>query len=374
MARPINLVRLRSIIRKEFRQMIRDRSTLIIGILLPIILLILFGYGMSFDVMHQSVIVVKEKPSPLADEIFMAMKLTPYFTPKWAASWPEAEKEFIDGKADGIVRIEQSSSATAGNVQVIVNGIDANTARLMESYIQGAVSGVYTKTLSGEGFKGDPSSIGGAQAISRVWYNSAAESRYFLVPGVIVLILSIVGSMLTAMMIAREWERGTYEALISTDISRIEIFIAKVVPTFCLGFIGLLICLFTGYFIFGVPLRGNLGLVLLASSLYLLVCLCLGLTISAIVKSQFLASQIVLVFAFLPTLMLSGYLFDLKSAPVWANVIANFFPATWFVELLISLYLVGNVPFLIERNMAMLALYVLVLGLAATKNIKKSLE
>ncbi len=374
MSKPINLVRLRSVVKKEFRQTLRDRSTLIIGILLPIILLILFGYGMSFDVMHQNVLVVKEKASPIADEVFMAMKLTPYFTPKWAPSWQDAQREFINGKADGIVRIEQTTDSDAGNVQILVNGVDANTARLMENYIQGAITGVSTKNLAGEGFKGEPGTMAGATAVPRIWYNSAVESRYFLVPGVIVLILSIVGSMLTAMVVAREWERGTYEALISTDVSRFEIFIAKVIPTFCLGFCGLLICLFAGYFVFGVPLRGSLALILISSSLYLLIALCIGLVVSAVVKSQFLASQIVLVFAFLPTLMLSGYLFDLKSAPVWASTIANIFPATWFVELLISLFLVGNVPLIIDRNMTMLVLYILVLGTAATLNIKKTLE
>ncbi len=369
----ISWVRLSSLLRKEFRQMFRDKSTLIVGIVLPIVLLILFGYGMSFDVMNQKVIVVKDQPSPVTNDIYMSMKLSPYFSPRYVNSWQEAEKEFIAGKADGIVRVRHDTD-DATSVQIIVNGCDANTSRMMENYIQGAISLDYSYNITTEGFLATPTSAGGATAITRIWYNPEVESRFFLIPGVLVLIMTIIGGMLTALVVAREWERGTYEALISTDVTRWEILVAKIIPAFCLGFIGMLICLVSGTLIFGVPLRGSVWLILFSSCMYLVVSLCIGLTISSIVRSQFLSSQLVLVTCFLPTLMLSGYMFDLNSTPYWAQLISVFFPATWFVELILSLFLVGNVKLIIVRDLLMLAFFAVILMCAAAKNVKKSLE
>ncbi len=369
----ISWVRLSSLLRKEFRQMFRDKSTLIVGIVLPIVLLILFGYGMSFDVMNQKVIVVKDQPSPVTNDIYMSMKLSPYFSPRYVNSWQEAEKEFIAGKADGIVRVRHDTD-DATSVQIIVNGCDANTSRTMENYIQGAISLDYSYNITTEGFLASPASAGGATAITRIWYNPEVESRFFLIPGVLVLIMTIIGGMLTALVVAREWERGTYEALISTDVTRWEILVAKIIPAFCLGFIGMLICLVSGTLIFGVPLRGSVWLILFSSCMYLVVSLCIGLTISSIVRSQFLSSQLVLVTCFLPTLMLSGYMFDLNSTPYWAQLISVVFPATWFVELILSLFLVGNVKLIIVRDLLMLAFFAVILMCAAAKNVKKSLE
>ncbi|MCD8339842.1 MAG: ABC transporter permease [Burkholderiales bacterium] len=150
--------------------------------------------------------------------------------------------------------------------------------------------------------------------------------------------------------------------------------ISNGIPTFCLGIIGLLICLLACYFVFDVPVRGSLFLIFLSSSLYLFIALCLGLTVSAVVKSQFLASQLVLVFSFLPTLILTDYLFDLKSAPFWAKVISVLCPATWYVELLIALLLVGNVQSLITKDLIALTLFAIVMGFLATRYIKKTLE
>lgn len=222
--------------------------------------------------------------------------------------------------------------------------------------------------MSGSGQKG------GAVAIPRIWYNASLLSRNFLIPGVTVLIMTLIGTLLTALVVAREWERGTYEALIGTTVRRGEIIVSKTIPYFILGLIGLLLCLLTAALIFKVPIRGNLAVLLLISSLYLLVSLGIGLFISAVVKNQFLASQIVLVVSFMPTIMLSGFIFDLKSAPVFGYYIAHIFPATWFVELLQTLFLVGDVQsIIINDTLALLGFAVLFLGLACL-NINKSLE
>ncbi len=379
LSRIFSWVRAFSLLKKEFRQMIRDRSTITLGIVLPIILLLLFGYGLSFDVQNQSVAIVKGAPDPFVEEVYEGMRMSKYFTPQYVKSQEEAEKLLIAGKINAIVRIKpdtRSSTGTPGhtNVQVIVNGADANTARIMERYIEGAIALTVSQDAGTEGFLAKPTATGGAVAIPRVWYNPEGESRYFLVPGVLVIILTMVGSMLTGLVVAREWERGTYEALIATSVTRWEILFSKTIPYFALGCCGMAICLFASRYLFQVPMRSPLWLIVACCCLYLVVSLVMGLTISAVLKSQFLASQVVLLVSFLPTLMLSGFIFDLNSAPAWARFIAMFFPGTWFVDLILTLFLVGDVPSVVVKDVLIVAGFSVLFSITAALNMKKSLE
>ncbi len=371
------LVRVRALIRKETRQMLRDRSTLTLGIILPIVLLLLFGFGLSLDVQMVPVAVVRDSSSPVTRDVYAALRLSPYFNPSMADSWREAEGLLRAGKTDAIVRREMRDRPDASErIQVIVNGRDSNTARIMQRYLEGALARWDSLRQTGISFTPGAAaqSAGRAVAESRVWYNHALESHFFLVPGVTALIMTLIGSLLTALVVAREWERGTYEALAATPVKRREILAGKTVPYFVLGMIGLSLCLGASYWIFGVPMRGSLGLIVAGSAVYLLVSLGIGLFVSATVKNQFLASQIVLIFSFLPTLMLSGFIFDLKSAPAVAFYLAHVFPATWYVDLLQTLFLVGNIPGLVVRDMLVLSCFaVCLLGMAGAK-IQKSLE
>ena len=371
-------IRAWALIRKESRQMLRDKSTLTLGILLPIVLLLLFGFGLSLDVKMVPVAIVRDNSSPVTRDLFISLKLSPYFTPTLVNSWKEAEYLLRTGKTDAIVRRNMREQADGSeDVQVIVNGRDSNTARIMQRYLDGAFSLWTSGSQNGVSFLSvSPASgnEGRATAESRIWYNNALESRYFLIPGVTALIMTLIGALLTALVIAREWERGTYEALAATPVQRGEIVAGKTVPYFALGMVGLSLCLAASTWVFGVPMRGSLVLIVAGSAIYLLVSLGIGLLISAVFKNQFLASQIVLIVSFMPTMMLSGFIFDLKSAPLAAYYLAHIFPATWYVDLLQTLFLVGDIPGLVIRDFLVLSAFaVILLGLAGA-NIRKSLE
>lgn len=370
--------RTRALVRKEMWQMLRDKSTLTLGIILPILLLLLFGFGLSLDVKMVPVAVVRDSSSPSTRDLYTSLKLSPYFNPSMVNSWKEAEDMLRAGKTDAIVRREMKENPDGSeHIQVIVNGRDSNTARIMQRYLEGAISRWGAMRQSNLSFSyggAGPAKAGQAVAEPRIWYNSELNSRYFLIPGVTALIMTLIGALLTALVIAREWERGTYEALAATPIKRGELVIGKTVPYFLLGMLGLSLCLAAAAWIFSVPMRGSLWLIIAGSAVYLLVALGMGLLISAAVKNQFLASQIVLIVSFLPTIMLSGFIFDLKSAPAVAYYLAHIFPATWYVDLLQTLFLVGNVPDQVIRNILVLAAFaVSLLGMAAGR-IRMSVE
>lgn len=367
--------RLRALVRKEARQLLRDRSNIMVGILLPLVLILIFGYGLSFDVKNMPVAIVMEDASPTAHDVVSGFYLSPYFTPIPLASMHDAQQLMLARKVDGILylRSDFSRQLAAGNasIQLLVNGVDANRGRIMQGYARGAIGQWAAKHSAA----GEPLLRGGTVTIEqRLWFNEANNSTYFLVPGLIVLIMTLIGALLTALVMAREWERGTLEALFVTPVRATEILIGKIVPYFAVGMIGLTLCLLAAKFLFFVPIRGSLLLILLASMLYLLVALAIGLLISAAVKNQFLASQIALITGFLPALMLSGFMFDLRSLPVAVRIISRAMPATYYVELLQTLFLAGNVWSLIVRDCAVLALAAVVLLTLARLNTRKELD
>jgi ABC-2 type transport system permease protein len=269
---------------------------------------------------------------------------------------PEAQKLMLARKVDGIVRIRPdfSRSLAFGNaeVQVLVHGVDANHARIIQSYAQGAIG----QWLARRNAQGHNYTIGPVVVQSRLWFNEANESRYFLVPGLIVLIMTLIGALLTSLVMAREWERGTLVALFVTPVRTDEILLGKTVPYFVLGLVGLVLCLLAAKFLFYVPFRGSLIVLTAASMLYLLVALGIGLAISSAVKSQFVASQITILVTFLPAVMLSGFLFDLRSMPALVRFMTYILPARYYVALLQTIFLAGDIWPVILPNMAVLAL------------------
>jgi ABC-2 type transport system permease protein len=292
------LHRIGSLIRKEARQIVRDPSSIAMGIALPVMLILLFGYGLSLDVTEVPVAVVLEDPSPGATELAASFQLSHYFDARLMTSMTHAQELMLSRKVDGIVRIRPdfSRSLSLGNaeVQVLVHGVDANHARIIQAYAQGAI-GQWAARRSAEGFA---ITSGPVRVQSRMWFNEVNESRYFLVPGLIVLIMTLIGALLTALVMAREWERGTLEALFVTPVRTDEILLGKTIPYFVLGVIGLVLCLLAAKFLFSVPFRGSLAMLTAASMLYLLVALGIGLLISSTVKSQFVASQITVLVTF----------------------------------------------------------------------------
>ncbi len=362
-----------SLVKKEVRQIVRDPSSIAIGIVLPVVLILLFGYGMSLDVTHVPVAIVLEDPSPAATELAASFQLSRYFDVQTMTSMRRAEELMLDRKVDGIVRIRpdfgRRLSAGDAEVQILVHGIDANRARIIQTYAQGAV-GVWAARRGAEGHE---IVSGPVRVQNRLWFNEANESRYFLVPGLIVLVMTLIGALLTSLVMAREWERGTIEALFVTPVRPGEILLGKTIPYFVLGMIGLVLCLIAAKFLFHVPFRGSVLLLMAVSTLYLLVALALGLLISSAVKSQFVASQITLLVTFLPAVMLSGFLFDLRNLPAAVQMVTFLLPARYYVALLQTIFLVGDVWAVILPNAAVLAAMMAVLLWLAQRAMRKQL-
>jgi ABC-2 type transport system permease protein len=347
--------RIGALVRKEAKQMMRDPSSIAIGIIMPVLLILLFGYGLSLDVTKVPVAVVLEDPSPAATELAAGFQLSPYFEPGLLTSMARAEELMLARKVDGIIRIRpefaRNLSAGDAEVQILVHGVDANRARIIQNYARGAV-GQWTARRAARGID----VVAGPVTVqSRMWFNEANESRYFLVPGLIVLIMTLIGALLTTLVMAREWERGTLEALFVTPVRTDEILLGKTIPYFILGMIGLVLCLLAAKFLFAVPFRGSVMVLAGASMLYLLVALGIGLLISSAVKNQFVASQITLLVSFLPAVMLSGFLFDLRSMPDLVRTITYLLPARYYVALLQTIFLAGDIWPVIIPNALVLA-------------------
>jgi ABC-2 type transport system permease protein len=258
-------------------------------------------------------------------------------------------------KVDAVVCVQsdfaRQLAAGHASIQVLIHGADANRARIIQGYIEGAIAqGTARRRVEGETQK-----VGSVTIELRQWFNDASNTTYTLVPGMVALVMTLIGALLTALVMAREWERGTLEALFVTPASVTEILFAKIVPYFGVGLFSLAVCLLAARFVFLVPLRGSVIVLLVASVLYLCVALGIGLLISSAAKNQFIASQLALLTSFMPALMLSGFLFDLRSVPAVVRGISRILPATYYVELLQTVFLAGNVWPLILRNCAVLA-------------------
>jgi ABC-2 type transport system permease protein len=367
--------RIRALVVKETRQLLRDQGNILAGLFLPVLLILIFGYGLSFDVKNMPVAIVMNDASPMAADVVSGFYLSPYFSPVTLTSMHDAEKLMMDRQVDGIVRLSsdftRNLAGGSATIQLLVNGVDANRARVMQAYAQGAISQWSTRRIA-QGEVGN--GIGSVRIEQRAWFNEANTSTWFLVPGLIVIIMTLIGAFLTSLVMAREWERGTLEALFVTPVRSIEVLISKIVPYFCVGLVGLMLCLLAARFLFEVPIRGSLLLILIGSMLYLLVALGIGLLISSAVKNQFLASQIAIIVSFLPALMLSGFIFDLRSVPWVVRAISKLLPATYYVELLQTLFLAGNVWPLVLKDCAVLAVAAVVLLSLARAKTRKELS
>jgi ABC-2 type transport system permease protein len=370
------LHRLAALVRKEFRQLLRDASNLAIGIVLPIALILIFGYGLSLDVRHAPLAIVMEDPSPAAHEAVAGLLLSDAFAPVVLASMHEAQTLMRERKVDAVVRVpvdfSRRQAAGDARIQLLLHGTDANRAGIISRYVTGTLA----QPRQADRLGGSPAAAGAGMAVieQRMWYNAANTSTWYLVPGLIVLVMTLVGAFLTALVMAREWERGTLEALFVTPVRPVEILLAKIIPYFMVGMLGLVLCLCAARLLFHVPLQGSLAVLLFSSMLYLFVAVGTGLVISSVTRNQFLASQVALLSSFMPSLMLSGFLFDLRSVPAVIRAVGNVLPATYFMELIKTLFLAGNVWPLIFRNCAVLALYAVVLLAVARAVTRKRLD
>jgi ABC-2 type transport system permease protein len=368
------LRRIRALIIKETRQLVRDPSSLALGVALPLVLILLFGYALSLDVKNVPVGIVLEDSSAQAAELVGSFQLSPYYKPAPLRSMSEAEQLMLEKKIDGIVRIRSDFSRELargrGEIQLLVHGSDANRARIIQSYVQGAV-GAWSARQEAEGHVPVAPPV---VVQSRAWFNETNESRYFLVPGLIVLVMTTIGALLTAMVMAREWERGTIEALFVTPVRSGEILLGKTIPYFGLGMVGLALCVFAAKFMFDVPLRGSFLMLIACSMIYVLVAVGLGLLISSASKNQLVASQISLIATFMPAIMLSGFLFDIRSMPNGIRAVTYLLPGRYYVTLLQTIFLNGDVWSVILPNAGVLLLMLAAVLLGSRALTKKQLE
>jgi ABC-2 type transport system permease protein len=362
MRAPAFVRRFVALLRKETRQLLRDRSNLAVGLLLPVLLILLFGYGLSFDVTDAPVAIVLEDRSPQARDVLAGLQGTPYIAPVWTTNMPDAVARMRAGEVRGVVRIPVDFSRQLAlgqaQVQVVLNGVDTNTAATIESYVSGAI-GLWAERQADRAGAGSPAG-GSVIVVPRMWFNEASSSTWYLVPGLIALVLTLIGAFLTSLLIAREWERGTLESLFVTPVRPLELVLAKLAPYLVIGIIDLVMCLIAARFFFAVPIRGSLSAIALVSVLYLIVSLALGLFISGATRNQFQASQVALLASFMPAMMLSGF-------------ISQFLPATHFMPLIKTLFLAGDNWPLVAREGSVLALYGVVLIVASRRSLRKRL-
>lgn len=367
--------RLRGLVRKEFLQILRDPSSIAIAFVMPVVLLLLFGYGVSLDAEHVPIAIVVDHPTAETADFVGAFDHSRYFSPVRLPDMHVAQGALLAGEVDGIIRIRSDFGRrlrTAGGapVQVLVNGVDANNGRIVSGYVEG----VWSQWLQHQAqARGQPLAQP-VQVQQRVWFNSQLRSRNFLVPGLIAVIMTLIGALLTALVVAREWERGTMEALMVTPVAVREILLGKVIPYFLLGTGGMALSVAMAVWLFHVPLRGSFWVLFACASLFLLVALGMGMVISTAAKNQFVAGQVAIIVTFLPAFILSGFIFDINSMPRVVALLTHVIPARYFVAQLQTLFLAGDIWSVILPNALALVVMAAVLMGASRRLFRKRLD
>lgn len=341
---------------------------------MPLFLLFLYGYGVSLDLNHLRLGIVMEDTSPKAQALVESFRDSTYFDLMMARDRSHVTKELVKGNLRGFIVIPSYFSEFSDNqmrvapIQVIADGSEPNTANFVQNYVSGAFQNYQIQEQISNNIKGLPK----ITAEQRVWYNQELESRYFLLSGSLAIIMTLIGTLLTALVVAREWERGTMESIFSTDIRIVEIIIGKLIPYFVLGMVSMGICVLASVFIFGLPFRGSIWALTLVSSVFLFCALGLGLMISTLSKNQLVAYQTSIVAGFLPSYILSGFLFEISSMPQWIQCLTYLIPARYLVQCLQSLFLVGDVHYLLWRNMIpMLGIGLLFFVITSRRTVKR---
>ncbi len=365
--------RLLGMIRKESLQILRDPSSIAIAFVMPVVLLLLFGYGVSLDARHVPLAIVVEQADANTAGLVAAFQHSDYFDPRILSTIQAAQRAFDRREVSGIVWLRNDFSRRLlshgdAPIGVIVNGVDANQARIAEGYIQGVWQVWLSDYAAAQGMQLQVPVV----LEPRIWFNAAVRSRDFLVPGLIAVIMTLIGAMLTSMVVAREWERGTMEALMVTPIRIGEMVIGKLVPYFLLGMGGMLLSVAMALWLFDVPLRGSFWALTAASALFMLVALGMGLLISVVAKNQYVAGQISIVITFLPAFILSGFIFQISSMPEAIQVITHIIPARYYVAILQTLFLAGDIwPIVLGNSAALFVMLLILLGLVRRKFHKR---
>ncbi|MFZ5790913.1 MAG: ABC transporter permease [Pseudomonadota bacterium] len=367
--------RVRALIRKEMLQIVRDPSSLLVAFVHPLLLLFLFGFGLSFDASIVRIGLVIERATPETAWFEASLSNTPFFDVKVASDRRAFLDDLAAGWIDGIVVLPGDfSQRVAGGdtapVQIITDGSDPNTASLVNGYVQGAWRIWMSQQAASAGGKfANP-----VVTSPRYWFNPELMSRRALLPGSIAQILMLVGSLLTALVVAREWERGTVEALLATPIGKAEFIIGKLVPNFLLGLGAMTVSVVAAVLVFDVPFRGSVAALLAITAVFLLVALGIGLLISTIVRTQYAASQFAMLLSFMPSLFFSGAIFEIAAMPAPLRAFSAIVPARYYVTSLETIFLVGDVGAILWRVGAILAAMAAVVLVLTIRKSKMRLD
>jgi ABC-2 type transport system permease protein len=367
-------IRTRALIVKELHQVIRDPSSLLIAFGLPLIMLFLFGYGSSLDTYNIKVGVVMEDLSNEARSLAYAFSNTSYFDAHLGHNRKNFEDDLVAGHIRGMIVIPQdfTEKLKKGNLspklQVISDGSEPNTAAFVENY----AGGVFFTWLVANGYENATKTSPLINIEPRFWFNAELTSRNTILPGCIAMIMATIGTLLTALVVSREWERGTMESRMVTPVKVREIIISKLVPYFVLGMGSMLFSVAICMVIFGMPFRGSLLALWIVSSAFLLTSLASGLLISTTSKNQFVAAQAAMLSAFMPTTLLSGMIFEIDSMPAIVRGITLIIPARYFVPSLQTIFLAGDVwSVLLPATVFLTAMFIILFALTIIKSPKR---
>ena len=342
----MKLRNIQAITRKEFYHLIRDFRSLYLAFALPLLLILLFGYALSLDVDNVETVVVDYDKTDLYRDFIRRLDASPYFHVGAHLSDTKEVTEYLDhGRALLAVVIPPNWTKNLradreAPLQFLLDGSDPNFASITRGYVTAFVGQYNQKLLAGFlNRQGMEAIKPPGEGRIRVWFNEDLESRNFIVPGIIAVIIMIVGAMLTSLVIAREYENGTMETIKSLPITASEFLIGKAIPYFFVGLTDVLISILMGQVLFGVVMKSNFWLMIMASSIYLGVALALGLLISSVTKSQLLANQGAILLTYLPSLLLSNFVFPVVNMPKVLQMITYIVPATYYIDILSGLYL-----------------------------------
>lgn len=350
MTRPVilmELIRVKAIAKKEFIQIFRDPRSLGMAVAIPMLLLLLFGYALTLDVDNVPLVIWDQDKTQVSSDYILNFKNSPYFNIVGYFDGYAKLQEYIDkNKAIMALVIPNNFSSLVHSgkevpVQLLVDGSDSNTATIAIGYVTAVTLRYNRSFVINELPKLGEIGVSPVDMRSRVWFNADLKSRNYIIPGLIAVIMMVIAALLTSLTIAREWERGTMEQLISTPIKSTELMIGKLIPYFCIGLFDVGIAVAMGEFLFHVPLRGNVVLLFVLSGFFLAGALNLGILISVVTKNQLLASQLAMVTTFLPAFLLSGFMYAIYNMPKAIQVLTHLIPARYFVVILKGIYLKG---------------------------------
>ena len=376
-------MRLRRILamgRKEFLHVLRDPRSLTMALAIPVLLLVLFGSALTLDVDRVPLALWDQSGTPESRDLAERFGASRYFRILlWAGSPGDLERAIDSGHVLAALVIPRDFAGDTGagrpaRVQFIVDGSDSNTATIALGYAEAVVQerslGIALQTARRQGIRPPRPPL---ELRPRVWFNTDLESRNYIIPGLIAMILMVIAALLTSLTVAREWERGTMEQLIATPVRRGEILLGKFLPYFAIGLVDVGIAVLMGEFVFQVPLRGSVALLFALAAVFLTGALCMGMLISIATRSQLVASQLAMLLTFVPAFLLSGFVFPITNMPRPVQLVTYLIPARYFIEILKGIYLKGVGLEILAAEAGLLAVFAAAMVLLARKKFLKKL-